>query len=173
MLTLFRDRLIMRVAALKMTVSAGVIALLSACSSQTSIDSDLDISGAPDWVNIGTQTVDNDSGRLLHGVGMSNGIADESLQKSVADNRARAEVARILATSVDAMQADYTAASNGEVSANVEREIKAKTKLALNGVKIIGRWRNTDNGDIYSFAELDLSDLDAAIKRATALAPQQ
>ncbi|CAM3026505.1 LPP20 family lipoprotein [Moritella viscosa] len=163
----------MKIAALKVTVAAGIMALLSACSSQTSIDSDLGVSGAPDWVNIGTQAVENDSGRLLHGVGMSNGIADESLQKSVADNRARAEIARILATSVDAMQADYTAAANGEVSANVEREIKAKTKLALNGVKIIGRWKNPDNGDIYAFAELDLSDLEAAIKRAAALAPKQ
>ena len=163
----------MKIAALKMTVAAGLMALLSACSSQTNIESNLDISGAPDWVNIGTQTVDDDSGRLLHGVGMSNGIADQSLQKSVADNRARAEVARILAISVDAMQADYTAAANGEISANVEREIKAKTKLALNGVKIIGRWKNPDNGDIYAFAELDLSDLDAAIKRATALTPKQ
>ena len=150
---------------------AGIISLLAACSSRTSIDSDLDISGAPDWVNIGTQAVDNDSGRLLHGVGMSNGIADESLQKSVADNRARAEVARILSTSVKAMIGDYSAAANGEVSTNVEREIKAQTQLALNGVKIIGRWKNPDNGDIYSFAELDLADLDAAIKRATVLTP--
>ncbi|QUM82477.1 MULTISPECIES: LPP20 family lipoprotein [unclassified Moritella] len=163
----------MKIATLKVTVAAGIMALLSACSSQTSIDSDLGVSGAPDWVNIGTQAVENDSGRLLHGVGMSNGIADESLQKSVADSRARAEIARILATSVDAMQADYTAAANGEVSANVEREIKAKTKLALNGVKIIGRWKNPDNGDIYAFAELDLSDLEAAIKRAAALESKQ
>ena len=70
----------MKIAALKMTVAAGLMALLSACSSQTNIESNLDISGAPDWVNIGTQTVDDDSGRLLHGVGMSNGIADQSLQ---------------------------------------------------------------------------------------------
>ncbi|KXO13668.1 hypothetical protein AKG98_3072 [Moritella sp. JT01] len=163
----------MKISAFKVTVAVGIMALLSACSSQTSIDSDLGVSGAPDWVNIGTQAVENDSGRLLHGVGMSNGIADESLQKSVADNRARAEIARILATSVDAMQADYTVATNGEVSANVEREIKAKTKLALNGVKIIGRWKNPDNGDIYAFAELDLSDLEAAVKRAAALALKQ
>jgi hypothetical protein len=162
----------MKVRTLRIAFVVSIIGLLGACSSRTHIESDLDINGAPDWVNIGTQTVDDDSGRLLHGVGMSNGIADESLQKSVADNRARAEVARILATSVDAMQADYTAASNGEVSANVEREIKAKTQLALNGVKIVGRWKNPDNGDIYAFAELDLTDLETAIARAAALAPK-
>ena len=51
----------MKIATLKVTVAAGIMALLSACSSQTSIDSDLGVSGAPDWVNIGTQAVENDS----------------------------------------------------------------------------------------------------------------
>lgn len=147
-----------------------VIAFVAACSSsRTTVESDLFISGAPDWVNAGTQEVNNDSGRLLHGVGMSAVINDESLQKSVADNRARAEVARIMSISIEAMMGDHTTANDGAVSATVDREIKSQTQLALKGAKVVGRWKNRDNGDIYSLVEVDLDDLEAAVERANSL----
>lgn len=162
--------------ALKPLLIACCLSLLAACSSndRTTVESDLNINHAPDWVNVGTQTVDNHGGKLIHGVGMSEPIADESLQKSVADNRALAEVARVLSTSVYSMQKDVTSTTNsGDVNAKIQREINAKTQLALNGAKIIGRWKDPENGAIYSFAELDLSDLDASIERATQLGSKQ
>ncbi|ROS01141.1 hypothetical protein EDC56_1569 [Sinobacterium caligoides] len=154
---------------LRLVASAAVAMFLVACSSETKIDSDLYIKGAPDWVNEGTQAISSDDGRLIHGVGMSAQVGDESLQKSVADNRARAEVARILSTSVDAQSGDYTSASGGVANSLVNREINTQTQLALKGVKIIGRWRNRDTGDIYSAAEMDLDQLEDAIKRAANL----
>ncbi|MCZ6579496.1 MAG: hypothetical protein O6927_09175, partial [Gammaproteobacteria bacterium] len=67
--------------------------VLGACSSKTVIESDMGLSGAPDWVNEGTQAVKDDDGRLIHGVGMAPAMGDVSLQKATADNRARAEIA--------------------------------------------------------------------------------
>lgn len=158
---------------LRAVFTAVVLGFLSACSSsnseQTLIESNLHIAGAPDWVNIGSQTVENDNGRLLHGVGMAKVIEDESLQKSVADNRALAEVARILSTKLETVQHDLVTANDGELNSQIKREINAQSQVALSGAKIMGRWKDPKTGTIYAFAELDLSDLDAAVERATAL----
>ena len=56
--------------------------LLGACSSKTVIESDMGMDHAPDWVNEGTQAVNNDDGRLIHGVGMAPAMGDISLQKA-------------------------------------------------------------------------------------------
>ncbi|MCG6934911.1 MAG: hypothetical protein LJE73_03325, partial [Proteobacteria bacterium] len=90
---------------------SGVILLLAACASKTTVESDLGISGAPDWVNEGTQYLNDKDGRLFHGVGQAPAMGDESLQISTADNRARAEVARILTSYLDVVSNDYTSAS--------------------------------------------------------------
>ncbi len=134
--------------------------LLVSCSSKTVVESDLGISGAPDWVNEGTQYLNDQSGRLFHGVGQAPEMGDDSLQLSTADNRARSEVARILTSYLDVVSNDYTAASgSGKDTLNqqtVSREIRNLSKVNLSGVKIIGHWKNSDNNTIYSIAELDL-----------------
>lgn len=143
--------------------------ILSACSSQTTIESDMGIRGAPDWVNEGTQAVKDNNGRLIHGVGMAPAMGDVSLQKSTADNRARAEVARVLSTYVDAVIKDYTASSGSEADINVEREIRSTTQLALSGARILGHWKDDKTGDIYAFAELDMDAVAKTLKTANAL----
>ncbi len=135
--------------------------LIFACSSsKTTVESDLDMGHAPDWVNEGTQYLNNNEGRLFHGVGEAPVMGDASLQKSTADNRARAEVARILSSWLDVASKDYTAASGSGKDAvsqqSVSREISNLTKMNLSGAKIIGRWKDKKTGSIYSIAELDM-----------------
>ena len=143
--------------------------LLSACGGKTMVESDLGISGAPDWVNEGTQYLNDKNGRLFHGVGQAPVMGDESLQKTTADNRARAEVARILTSYLDVVSNDYTAASgSGETAISqqaVSRQIRNLSKVNLSGVKIIGRWRNDKDDTIFSIAELDLEQ----VKRTTSM----
>lgn len=146
------------------------IALL-ACSGNETIDSDMGISGAPDWVNEGTQAVSDRNGQLIQGIGMAPPMNDPSLQKSTADNRARAEVARVLSTFIDSTINDYSS-SNGETNtntSNIERDIRSATQLALNGAIIKGNWKNKKTGDIYSFAELDMEKVDKAIEAASVM----
>lgn len=141
-------------------VLLGIAMLLGGCAGKTTVESDLGISGAPDWVNEGTQYLNDKDGRLFHGIGDAPAIGDESLQKSTADNRARAEVARILSSYMDVASQDYTAASGSNANAmnqqTVSRQIKNLSKINLSGVKIIGRWKNEETGIIYSIAELDM-----------------
>ena len=137
--------------------------LLLACSSKTTVESDLGMSHAPDWVNEGTQYLNNNDGRLFHGVGQAPAIGDHSLQKTTADNRARAEVARILSSFMDVMSNDYSEASGSGKNAlsqqAVSRQIKNLTKVNLTGVKIIGRWKNKKDGSVFSIAELDMEHM--------------
>ena len=142
---------------------------LGACSSKTEIESDMGLDHAPDWVNEGTQAVSDDGGRLIHGVGMAQAMGDVSLQKSTADNRARAEIARVLSTYVDAVITDYTASSGSETDLDVQREIRSTTQLALSGARILGHWKDEESGDIYAFAELDMEAVDQSLETATAL----
>ena len=146
-------------------VSLGMLA----CGGRTNIESDLHIKGAPDWVNEGTQAVSDKKGRLIQGIGMAPVMGDFSLQKSTADARARAEIARVLSSYVESTMNDYTASAGGQLDASVEREIKSKTELALSGARILGHWKNKKNGDIFAFAELDMKEVDKTLKAATAL----
>jgi len=144
--------------------------LIFGCSSKTVVESDLGISGAPDWVNEGTQYLNNNEGKLFHGVGQAPMVGDASLQKSTADNRARAELARILSSMLNVASQDYTAASGSGKDAvsqqSVSREIKNLSQLNLAGAKIIGRWKDDKNGTIYSIAELDMKYVKQTLETA-------
>lgn len=144
--------------------SFALIALaLSACSGTTKVESDLGIKGAPDWVNEGTNILNEKGGRLFHGVGSASPMSDMALQKSVADDRARAEVAKVLSSYMDVVSSDYMASAKagGENVAEeaVSRQIKALTKVNLTGAKIIGSWRDPKTNIIYSIAELDMKQV--------------
>ena len=146
-----------------------LLLVLGACSSRTVIESDMGIDDAPDWVNEGTQAVDNDDNRLIHGVGMAPPMGDVSLQKSTADNRARAEIARVLSTYVDVVINDYTASSGGEADLDVAQELRSTTQLALAGARILGHWKDEDSGDVYAFAELDMDAVVESLETSTSL----
>jgi hypothetical protein len=140
---------------------------ISACSSTTTVESDLGIKGAPDWVNKGTNVLNSKDGRLFHGVGSASAMGDMALQKSVADDRARAEVARVLSSYLDVVSNDYMAsAKSGDTGVSeeaVSRQIKNLSKVNLAGAKIIGSWRDTKTNIIYSIAELDMNHVKSTL----------
>lgn len=136
-------------------------ALLAACAGgRTEVESDLGIEDAPDWVNEGSQALNNRDGRLIHGMGSAPNLRDEALQRSTADNRARAEVARVLSSFMHVVSQDYVATTGaGDYASNeqsISRAIENVTRLNMSGTEIIARWRNPDTGTVYSLAELDL-----------------
>ncbi len=146
-----------------------LLTLLAACGGAPTIESDLGIKGAPDWVNEGTQAVDNPDGRYLYGVGFAPTMNDTALQRSTADSRARAELARIVSTYVDSTLSDYAAASGDTATGSIEQTINSHTQTVLNGARIKGRWKDPNTGTIYSFAEMDMQSLDDAIASAAKL----
>jgi hypothetical protein len=143
-----------------LTVAALATSIAACSSGPTKVESDLGIKGAPDWVNEGTNILNDKDGRLFHGVGSASPNGDMSLQKSVADDRARAEVARVLSSYMDVVSSDYMAAAKSGgtdvAEESVSRQIKNLSKVNLTGAKIIGSWRDPKTNIIYSVAELDM-----------------
>lgn len=160
-----------RPAALRaLALMLGAAVLLAACSSKTMVKSDLDIKGAPDWVNKGTATLNDRGGRLIHGVGEAPPMGDQSLQISTADDRARAEVARVLSSYMDVASSDYAAATNNADNEQaITRQIKSASKVVLSGARIIAHWRNKDNGNIHALAELDMKQVKDTLKTVEGL----
>jgi hypothetical protein len=124
------------------------------------------LADAPAWVNQGTNAISNEEGRLIHGVGSAPAMGDLSLQKATADNRARAEIARIMSTFIDSTIADYSASNGENFDMSVDKSLKSSTRAALSGAIIIGSWRSTQSGEVFSFAELDLEKLETSISNA-------
>lgn len=136
-------------------------ASLAACAGgRTKVESDLGMDDAPDWVNEGSQALNTQDGRLIHGIGSAPKMKDESLQKSTADNRARSEVARVLSSFMNVVSNDYVAtAGTGEDTFDeqaISRSVENVTRLNMSGTEIIARWKDPKTGAIYSLAELDL-----------------
>ena len=159
---------------LKLIFATSLLFALAACGGgKTVVESDLGIKGAPDWVNKGTQAVNDRDGRLFHGVGAAPSLGDDALQRSTADDRARAEVARMLSTYIDAVSNDYSAAAGTGTNANadqsVQRQIKAVTKQNLAGSKIIGRWKDSRTNMVYSIAELDFRSVKTTLEGANGM----
>lgn len=150
-------------------------ALAGGCGGKTLVESDLGVKGAPEWVNEGTQILNDRDGRLFHGVGQAPELGDESLQVSTADNRARAELARVLTSYMDVVSSDYTAAvGSGEGRANeqsVTQQIQSLTKVNLSGAKIIAHWKDPRTRAVFALAELDLKQIKGATGAVEDMSP--
>ena len=149
--------------------------LIGGCASKTVVESDLRIKGAPDWVNEGTNVLKNKDGRLFHGVGAAPAMGDDSLQRSTADDRARAELARILSSYLTVASNDYIASaqSGGEsfTDQSVSRSIENLSNLNITGARIIGRWKDKRTGMVYSIAELDMKHLKKTVEQVELMNP--
>lgn len=147
----------------KHLVLIAAAAALAACGGRTQLESDLKIKGAPDWVNKGTAYVNDKDGRLFHGVGSAGPMGDDALQRSAADDRARAEVARIFSSYLDVASNSYQAASrSGEATVAeeaVSRQIKNLTQVNLAGTRIVARWLDQRSKTVYAIAELDIKQV--------------
>lgn len=139
------------------------LTMLAACSSRTVVKSNLGIAGAPDWVNQGSQALSSDNQRLIHGIGSAPAMNDLSLQTSTADDRARAEVARVLSSLMHVVSQDYAASSGSgqdqQNEASISRQIENITNQNVSGAQIIAHWRDPKTGTVWSLAELDMKNV--------------
>jgi hypothetical protein len=144
----------------RLIVALAIAVTLGACGGKSTVKSNLHIKGAPNWVNKGTSVLKEKDGRLFHGVGMAEDLGNMSLQKSTADNRARAEIARILSSYMDIVENDYITANRADgqnvSQEQISRQIKNVSETNLAGSKIIARWTDKKTSTIFSLAELDM-----------------
>ena len=137
-------------------VATGIVFFVG-CASQEAI-----APGGPAWVNKGSGAFDVEKGKVFYGVGVASGIRNRALQISTADNRAWAEIAKILETYVAVLAKDHMASTTaGDMKASseeqhVEQALKTFSKATLHGARIIDHWRDPADGSLFSLCELDL-----------------
>lgn len=121
----------------------------------------------PDWVFKGSGAFEDAGEKIFYGVGAVTGIRNRPLASTAADNRARAEVAKIFETYSASLMKDYAASTTGGATAmtkasvsteeqHVEQAIKTFSSATLSGVMIIDHWIDPSDGTFYSLARLDI-----------------
>ena len=138
----------------------------------------------PAWVSRGSGAFDDDSRRVFYGVGSVHGLRNPSLARSTADNRARAEIAKIFTTYSSVLMRDYSASTRAGAlptasaaptrtdaapgvheEQDVEEAIKTFAAASLPGVQISDHWYHPTDGSIYALARLDLDALTDSLER--------
>jgi hypothetical protein len=122
---------------------------------------------APEWVNKSSGAFKDGGQSVFYGVGIAQGIRNRALSVSAADDRARAEIAKIMNQYVSVMGKDYqNSVTAGDMSKSSEEQsvtatLKTFAKFTLHGVIIIDHWKDPSDGTMFALAKLDM----AAVKK--------
>jgi hypothetical protein len=143
----------------------GCLALgLSACGSSTTAgDAPANFQGIeyPEWVLKGSGAYGGDAGRVFYGVGSVTGIKNHALARTTADNRARADLAKVFETYSASLMKDYMASTMaGDATSeeqHVESVIKTFSAQTLSGVQVVDHWFHPGDGTVFALARLDLN----------------
>ncbi len=162
-------------AGLKYVVMSFVAAALVACGGKKEQKSSMEGVQYPEWVMKGSGAFGGEQGRVFYGVGSVSGIKNAALAKTTADNRARAEIAKIFETYSASLMKDYMASTTaGDMKASseeqhVEQAIKTFSAVTLSGVQVVDHWINPQDGTWYALAQLDLQTFKDNIDKAKEL----
>ena len=149
---------------MKHLLLVGLIFLFGACSSIPQIpDAPKALSeyNAPKWVLVGGGAFTDDKGKAFYGVGSATGIKNFSLQRQVADDRARADLAKVFDYYVETLTKDYQAHTTAGSFAtsteeqNSEAALKVVVSQTLRGVTIIDHFEVIERQELLSLARLD------------------
>ncbi len=178
---------------LQIAVSLLMACVLCACAHREQGSAPTTLKGLehPAWVSRGSGAFEDDSRRTFYGVGSVHGIRNPSLARSTADNRARAEIAKIFSAYSSVLMRDYSLSTRssqlgGGTAAtlptkadagvheeqNVEEAIKTFAAASLPGVQISDHWYHPTDGSVYSLARLDLEAIGDSLERIRELSPQ-
>ncbi|MEK7703647.1 MAG: LPP20 family lipoprotein, partial [Myxococcota bacterium] len=121
-------------------------------------------SGMPAWAERGSAAVQGPQGRVFYGVGTASGIKNPALLRTTADNRGRAEIAKLFEVFSASLMKDYMDSTGDQ---QVEQAIKTMSSMSLEGVEVIDRYIGGD-GTLYALAALRFETVGAAVQQAKA-----
>ena len=126
---------------------------------------------APDWVlRGGGAFTEKDGGKAFYGVGSATGIKNYSLQRTVADDRARGDLAKVFEFYVTSLTKDYqahtTAGSFKDSTEEQNAEVALKIVVAqtLRGVTIVDHFEIPERQEFLSLARLDYDKFEANVE---------
>ena len=160
---------------MKHLLLVGLILLFGACASIPQIPEEpkaLSEYDAPSWTLIGGGAFTDDRGKAFYGVGSATGIKNYSLQRQVADDRARADLAKVFEYYVETLTKDYqahtTAGSFAESTEeqNSEAALKVVVSQTLRGVVIVDHFEVPERREFLSLARLDYDAFKRNVEQA-------
>ena len=116
---------------------------------------------APEWVLRGGGAFTDKNGKAFYGVGSATGIKNYSLQRTVADDRARGDLAKVFEFYISSLTKDYqahtTAGSfdNSSEEQNAESALKVVVSQTMRGVVIVDHFEIPERREFLSLARLD------------------
>ena len=116
----------------------------------------------PEWVMKSSGAFEDSNGKAFYGVGSASGIKNYSLQRTVSDDRARNDLAKVFEFYTKSLTKDYMAhimegdPNTSSEEQNIEVAIKTVTSATLTGVLIIDHWEHPGRNVLFSLARLDL-----------------
>lgn len=113
----------------------------------------------PAWVHIGSVAQGTGDGRELTGLGEVRGIRNVALSRSSADNRARAELARL----VNAFIATWLLQVDLPPNESRDAVASALSAAMLPHMQIVAHDYRADDGAVYALARLRLADVVTAL----------
>ena len=149
---------------MKHLLLVGLLVLFGACTTNPQIPEPpkaLAEYKPPAWVLVGGGAFTDDKGKAFYGVGSATGIKNFSLQRQVADDRARADLAKVFDYYVETLTKDYqahTTAGSFDTSTeeqNSEAAVKVVVSQTLRGVMIVDHFEVIERKELISLARLD------------------
>ena len=113
--------------------------------------------------------------KAFYGVGLVQGVKNESLAWEAAQNRARADLAKTFETYTAYLMRDYAASTTaGDFTRNteeqnIERAVKTFAAVTLSGVRQVDRWYDEKKQTYYVLAKLDLTEVKDQLGQAKEL----
>ena len=115
----------------------------------------------PTWVLNGGGAFTDMKGKAFYGVGSATGIKNYSLQRTIADDRARGDLAKVFEVYITSLTKDYqahtTAGSfeNSSEEQNTEVALKIVVSQSLRGVGIVDHFEIPERREFLALARLD------------------
>lgn len=127
-------------------------------------------SNAPEWVNKGSGAMkDKDGKSVFYGVGIAQGIRNRALAVTAADDRGRAEIAKIMNSYVTTLTKDYMASvTAGDMTKSSEEQMVSQTmknfaKFTLHGSIPVDHWKDPADGTLFALVKLDMASVVASL----------
>jgi hypothetical protein len=131
---------------------------------------------APEWVNKGSGAMkDKDGKAVFYGVGITQGVRNRALSVASADDRGRAELAKVMNSYVTTLTKDYMASiTAGDMTKSSEEQMVSSTmknfaKFTLHGSVPVDHWKDPADGTLFSLVKLDMGAIQASLNESKEL----
>lgn len=130
---------------------------------------------SPDWVNKASGAFKDGGQAVFYGVGIAQGIRNRALAVTAADDRGRAELAKVMNSYVTVLTKDYMASTTaGSMDKSSEEQhvstvMKNFAKFTLHGSMPVDHWKDPTDGTLFALVKLDMASVKKSLEESKEL----